>query len=149
MNCSAGRVLFSRPGITMLLLFHKGRIMKSNRAWMAPAALLALLFSTSLVFAKGKCGPGDHTESGLQGETSLQERFSGDSQRAYNCNLELMGQYRGEGAKSQGGPAYSRNCAYYVTDGKPEQRNPGVVVVDASDPRNPQATAFLNDFVMV
>lgn len=141
--------------------------MTSNRAWMAPAALLALLFSTSLVLAKGdepkgkgqtpwmgpvpkaKCGPGDHVESGLQGETTQQERFGGDSQRAYNCNLELMGQYRGEGAKSQGGPAYSRHCAYYVTDGKPEQRHPGVVVVDASDPRNPQATAFLNDFVMV
>src|SRR6478672_10832731 len=41
---------------------------------------------------KATCGPGDHTESGLQGETSLQERFSGDSERAYNCNLELVGE---------------------------------------------------------
>jgi hypothetical protein len=136
--------------------------MKPNKAWMAPAALLALLFSTSLVLAKGnepvpwtgpvpkaKCGPGDHTESGLQGETTQEERFGGDSERAYNCNLELVGQYRGEGAKSQGGPAYSGHCAYYVTSNNPEQQRPGVVVVDASDPRNPQATAFLNDAVML
>ena len=27
------------------------------------------------------CGPGDHTESGLQGQTTPQERSSGDSQR--------------------------------------------------------------------
>src|SRR5215469_18765008 len=49
------------------------------------------------------CGPGDHTESGLQGQTTTQERFSGDSERAYNCNLELVGRYRGEGAYSQDG----------------------------------------------
>ena len=41
---------------------------------------------------KATCGTGDHTESGLQGETSQQERFSGDSQTAYNCNLQLVGQ---------------------------------------------------------
>ena len=41
---------------------------------------------------KAICGPGEHTESGLQGETTVQERFSGDSERAYNCNLELVGQ---------------------------------------------------------
>jgi hypothetical protein len=41
---------------------------------------------------KAHCGPGDHTESGLQGETTMQERFSGDSETAYNCNLELIGE---------------------------------------------------------
>ena|SRR5215813_11190856 len=42
---------------------------------------------------KANCGRGDHTESGLQGKTTQEERFSGDSERAYNCNLELVGEY--------------------------------------------------------
>src|SRR5689334_6259143 len=61
---------------------------------------------------KAICGPGDHTESGLQGQTTPQERFSGDSVRAYNCNLQLVGQLQGEGNYSQDGPAYAGNCAY-------------------------------------
>ena len=68
------------------------------------AAVPGLLLSASIASAqvissdgfpasvpKAICGPGDHTESGLQGETTVQERFSGDSERAYNCNLELVG----------------------------------------------------------
>src|SRR5947207_15625899 len=68
---------------------------------------------------KAHCGPGDHTESGLQGQTTVKERFSGDSERAYNCNLELVGQQpqgEFEGAFSQDGPAYDGDCAYYGTD---------------------------------
>jgi hypothetical protein len=69
------------------------------------AAILGLLLSASLASAqtiawdgfpgsipKATCGPTDHTESGLQGETTQQERFGGDSVNAYNCNLELVGQ---------------------------------------------------------
>jgi hypothetical protein len=56
---------------------------------------------------KAHCARGDHTESGLQGETTYEERFSGDSERAYNCNLRLVGLYRGEGAYSQDGPCSS------------------------------------------
>jgi hypothetical protein len=98
---------------------------------------------------KANCDRWDWTESGLQGQTTRDERESGDSEGGYNCNLELVGQYQGEGAKSQGGPAYSDNCAYYVTNNNPLQQRPGVVVVDASDPRNPRATAHLDDPVMV
>src|SRR3954470_6663120 len=68
---------------------------------------------------KATCGPTDHTESGLAGETSMQERFSGDSQTAYNCNLQLVGQEPQDtyqGAYSQDGPAYYDVCAYYGTD---------------------------------
>src|SRR6476660_10192763 len=84
------------------------------------AAVPGLLLSTSIVSAqaissdgfrasvpKAICGPGDHTESGLQGETTVQERFSGDSERAYNCNVELVGEEDQEtfqGAYSQDGP---------------------------------------------
>ena len=48
---------------------------------------------------KAHCGPGDHTESGLQGQTTVTERFfNGDSTHAYNCNLQLVGQHTGQGA---------------------------------------------------
>ena len=46
---------------------------------------------------KAQCGPSDHTESGLQGETTAWERSSGDSLLGYNCNLELVGRFKGEG----------------------------------------------------
>src|ERR1700687_4030277 len=79
---------------------------------------------------KAVCGPKDHTESGLQGETTQQERFGGDSERAYNCNLELVSEYRGEGAFSQDGPAYSGDCAYYGTDNVTSlQQHLGVTVI--------------------
>ena len=60
---------------------------------------------------KAACGPSDRTESGLQGQTTSQERASGDSEGGYNCNLELVGRFRGEGAFSQDGPAYYGHCA--------------------------------------
>jgi hypothetical protein len=52
---------------------------------------------------KANCGRWDWTESGLQGQTTPWERESGDSEGGYNCNLELVGQFQGEGARSQGG----------------------------------------------
>src|SRR5689334_22320040 len=126
------------------------------------AAVPGLLFSAAIASAqaiswdgfpasvpKATCGPTDHTESGLQGETTQQERFSGDSQRAYNCNLELVGQEpqdQFEGAYSQDGPAYDGNCAYYGTDNiNALQHHQGVTVIDASDPTHPIVTAYLND----
>ena len=123
------------------------------------AAVPGLLLSASIASAevlspdgfpgsvpKAICGPGDHTESGLQGETTVHERFSGDSERAYNCNLELVGQEDQEafqGAFSQDGPAYYDVCAYYGTD-RPATGQ-GIKVIDASDPAHPQVTAHLND----
>ena len=94
---------------------------------------------------KAECGRSDHTESGLQGQTTSDERASGDSELGYNCNLELVGQFRGEGAFSQDGPAYFDHCAYMATENDPEQEHPGVVVIDVSDPRNPRATAYLDE----
>src|SRR2546425_9273130 len=86
----------------------------------ATFALLGLLLSTSTVLAasvpKATCGRWDWTESGLQGQTTPWERESGDSEGGYNCNLELVGQFQGEGAKPQGGPAYFEHCAYYATN---------------------------------
>jgi hypothetical protein len=126
------------------------------------AAVSALLLGASIASAqaipilsdgfpahvpKAICGRGDHTESGLQGETTEQERFSGDSETAYNCNLELVGeepQATYQGAYSQDGPAYYDVCAYYGTDNGPTTGQ-GVKVIDASDPRHPAVTANLTD----
>src|SRR6266513_155036 len=95
---------------------------------------------------KAHCGPGDHAESGLQGQTTVRERFSGDSERAYNCNLQLVGQHTGQGAYSQDGPAYAGNCAYYGTDNDTSlQKHHGVTVVNASNPAHPRVTAYLNN----
>jgi hypothetical protein len=97
---------------------------------------------------KGNCGPHDRTESGLQGETTQEERFSGDSELGYNCNLELVGQQplgAFEGAFSQNGPAYFDHCAYYGTEDDPLQQHPGVVLLDVSDPRHPRVSAYLDD----
>src|SRR4051812_42952476 len=96
---------------------------------------------------KATCGPTDHTESGLQGETTQQERFSGDSQTAYNCNLQLVGQEPQDtyqGAYSQDGPAYYDVCAYYGTD-RGATTGQGIKVIDVSDPTHPVVTANLTD----
>src|SRR5437868_14406067 len=124
-------------------------------------ALLGLLLSNSITadpggrranevgsmgpVPKAQCGPSDRTESGLQGQTTSLERGSGDSTRGYNCNLELVGQFRGEGAFSQDGPAYLDHCAYMATENNPLQAHKGIVVIDVSDPRNPYETAYLAD----
>ena len=94
---------------------------------------------------RAECSPGDRTESGLQGQTTPAERATGDSELGYNCNLELVGKVRGEGTWSQKGPAYLGDCAYYGTDSNASMQHKGVTVVDASDPRNPRITAYLDD----
>ncbi len=94
---------------------------------------------------KAECRDSARTEHGVQGQTTPEERSSGDSQRGYNCNLELVGQFQGEGAFSQDGPAYFDDCAYFATENRPGQRHPGIVALDVSDPRHPQPTAYLND----
>jgi LVIVD repeat len=93
---------------------------------------------------KADCGPNDRVETGLQGQTTLEERLSGASMAAYNCNLELVGQFQGEGTKWQ--LATFDDCAYYGqwnNFDQPLTRNPGVPVIDASDPQNPQMSAVL------
>ena len=124
------------------------------------AAVPGLLLSASLASAqaissdgfpasipKAICGPTDHTESGLQGETTEQERFSGDSETAYNCNLQLVGeepQDTYQGAYSQDGPAYSGHCAYYGSD-RGFTTGQGIKAIDVSDPKHPVVTANLTD----
>ena len=83
--------------------------------------------------------------AGLQGQTTPGERSSGKSEGGYNCNLELVGQFQGEGAYSQDGPAFLTNCAYFATENRSGLKHAGVVVLDVSDPQHLQPTAYLDD----
>src|SRR5262245_43588091 len=47
---------------------------------------------------KAACGSGDTPETGLQGQTTLAERMGGTAAKGINCNLRLIGQFKGEGA---------------------------------------------------
>jgi hypothetical protein len=96
---------------------------------------------------KAECGLSDWVETGLQGHTTLAERETGDSELGYNCNLELVGQWQGEGMWWFGGGNWTSfgDCAYYSTRNEVSQERRGVVVIDASDPTNPHPTAYLDD----
>ena len=54
--------------------------------------------SRAALVQKAKCGATDRTETGVQGQTPLADRQSGATAQAYNCNLEKVGQFQGEGA---------------------------------------------------
>src|ERR1700741_964338 len=52
-----------------------------------------------LTVPKAKCGPNDHPETALQGQVPAALRAAGF--KGFNCNLELLGQVRGDGANWQ------------------------------------------------
>ncbi len=52
-----------------------------------------------LTVPKAKCGPNDHPETALQGQVPAAMRAAGF--QGFNCNLELLGQVRGDGANWQ------------------------------------------------
>jgi hypothetical protein len=95
---------------------------------------------------KAVCGRGDREEI-VQGQTTLAERFGAGAARAYTCNLELVGQFEGEGAGFD--LEVLDTCAYYATAPNPKMRHPGTVVLDVSDSRNPRATAYLDTPAML
>lgn len=117
------------------------------------------------------CGENDtlaEREDQLQGRVPPEDRASGRSGQGYACNLELVGQWAGEGASWQ--MAWFDDCAYYgqamllpggtvgqaipneVVRNGPNRvghQNPGTVVVDATDTANPVATAYLTTHAMM
>lgn len=91
-----------------------------------------------------KCGANDLPETGLQGQVSVEERRNGRSQLGYRCNLELVGQYQGEGSSLVSPSA--GHCAYLSTSsfGVGRKQSPGVQVIDASNPAQPVLSTTLN-----
>jgi len=127
-----------------------------------------------LTVPKAKCGPGDRPESALQGQVPIAMRVAGF--KGFNCNLELIGQHRGDGAnwqttqfkqKVRGNgrdrdddddgddrqDAKTRVCGYHGTASPrmslPGRVNLGVPVIDLTDPRKPTPTAFLQTVSML
>ncbi|MGI8662159.1 MAG: hypothetical protein ACR2LQ_02985 [Acidimicrobiales bacterium] len=91
---------------------------------------------------------GDQPESALQGEVTAADRSSGRSERGYGCNLTLSGQLPCHGA-SWVDPTYG-HCAY-VEPSLAENLtslDPGVRVIDVSDPAHPVQTATLASTAM-
>ncbi|WP_040518476.1 LVIVD repeat-containing protein [Gordonia neofelifaecis] len=89
------------------------------------------------------CAPGSQPEKGLQGDVSAEDRDSGRSRRGYHCNITEIGNVRAGG----GGivSATFDHCSYTGTmfPGNALVRQPGVQVVDASDPAKPKVVGSL------
>jgi hypothetical protein len=95
---------------------------------------------------------GDRPETGLSGETTAAEIDAGSPALGFKCNTDLVGQYQGEGASWQ--LTAWKNCAYFDqrhpgNPGSTNEANPGVVVVDVSDPTHPKPTTWLNSAAMI
>lgn len=93
------------------------------------------------------CGAGDQPETDLQGRVPLADRDSGRSLQPYNCNLDLLGQYQGQGASWQF--AWFEDCGYYGTANTDTQTQKGVVVIDASNPAKPVPSDYLDSVSML
>jgi hypothetical protein len=98
-----------------------------------------------LTVAKATCGPNDKPETALQGQVPAALRASGF--QGFSCNLQLIGQYKGEGASWQHAFFKDRAghlCNYYDTSINTAGRTQlGTVVLDVTQPTNPQPTAYL------
>ncbi|MCY1206863.1 hypothetical protein D9M68_120930 [compost metagenome] len=112
------------------------------------------------------CGSGDRPETGLQGQVPAALRQAGFD--GFSCNLKLVGQYAGEGGNWSSAThrdKAGRNCAYHSTAspiapvGQPYsvlpsgqslgRVNPGVPVIDITDPANPLRTMSLTTPAMI
>src|SRR5206468_4389711 len=97
------------------------------------------------------CGPNDHPETALQGQVPANLRANGF--HGFNCNLELVGQSRGDGANWQTAQFKDRaghTCAYHGTAFTTANRtNLGVPVIDATNAANPTPTAYLTTTSML
>ena len=140
-------------------------VLRSPWALLLMAVGLALLLlPTAPVFSqaegykaveKAECGPDDRPETGLQGQVPLADRATGF--KGFNCNLELVGEYTGDGGAGWQ-MAWYGDCAYYggatgygmANTGAPRPaQKPGAVVIDASDPTEPKLAGRLTSISMI
>jgi hypothetical protein len=128
--------------------------------------------SPPLTVPTAKCGPRDHSEAAvrvLQGQVPASLRATGF--KGFNCNLELVGQVRGDGANWQtdefrehrdefrgyprDGNRHDHTCAYhgtaYATATGPTtgRTQIGVPVIDMTNPRAPAPTSYLTSISML
>ena len=103
---------------------------------------------------RATCSEEDHPETALQGQVPAALRANGF--QGFNCNLQLIGQFRGEGASWMHAFFTDRDqhrCSYYDTsspvNGTANRTHLGVVVVDATEQREPTATTYLTSASML
>src|SRR5258708_14734974 len=94
---------------------------------------------------KAVCGEDDHPETALQGQVPAALRAAGF--HGFNCNLQLVGQSRGDGANWQTTEfrdEHTHVCAYHGTSFSTVNRTHlGVPVIDVSEFGEPTPTAYL------
>jgi hypothetical protein len=96
--------------------------------------------------SKATCGSNDKAETGLQGQVPAALRASGF--KGFNCNLELAGQSKGDGASWQ--TARFQNCLYHDTAASTVGRSHlGTVVLDVSNASAPKPTTYLTTTSML
>jgi hypothetical protein len=97
------------------------------------------------------CGPNDHPETALQGQVPANLRAAGF--QGFNCNLQLIGQSRGDGANWQTAEFKDRaghTCAYHGTAFTTANRtHRGVPAIDITNASNPTPTAYLTTISML
>ncbi|MGH3717033.1 MAG: LVIVD repeat-containing protein [Micromonosporaceae bacterium] len=125
---------------SVALLLSLGFVDRLPFAWSAASS------ASATAVPEADCGPGSSPETGLQGQVPLADRESGRSTRGYRCNLELIGQFQGEGS-SWVSQSYG-SCAYLSTRHPSQAASPGVQVVDVSDPARPRRTTALTSPAM-
>src|SRR5947208_12766639 len=102
-----------------------------------------------LTVPKAVCGPHDKPETALQGQVPAALRAAGF--KGFNCNLELIGQSRGDGANWQTTQFTegNRRCAYHGTAFTTANRmHTGVPVIDISEPSAPTPQSYLDTTAM-
>jgi hypothetical protein len=109
---------------------------------------------------KAVCGPGDKPETGLQGQVPIALRMQPGGFQGFSCNLQLLGQVKGDGANWQttewreGRGKNRKACAYHGTAAPSAntaypRTNYGVRAIDISDPTKPYNTAYLTTSAML
>lgn len=101
---------------------------------------------------KATCGSNDRPEIGLQGQVPAPLRKAGGFP-GFSCNLEQVGQSRGDGAGWQAvffADKAGHVCSYYDTSPSTVDRtHTGVVVVDATNASHPRQSGYLTSVAMI